>query len=115
MTLGSSDQLALVLKALAATIDSRAASGDVESSYTAKLLAKGPQRTAKKLGEEAVELAIALTAQSDDEIAGETADLIFHLLVALRSRGISLDQVAGILADREGISGLDEKASRPRD
>lgn len=115
MTLGNTEHLAHILKELAATIDSRAAGGDAESSYTAKLLSKGPERTAKKLGEEAVELAIALSAQSDDEVIGEAADVIFHLLVALRSRNVSLDQVASILGERQGISGLVEKASRPKD
>ena len=78
-------------------------------------LKKGPNKTAKKMGEEAVELAIALTSQSDDEVIAETADVIYHLLVALRSRGISLDQIAEELAKREGISGLVEKASRPKE
>lgn len=115
MTLGSADNLLSVLQNVAKTVDARAASADTESSYTAKLLAKGPERCAMKLGEEAVELAIALSAQSDEEVSSETADLLFHLLVALRSRGVSLDQVAKVLADRQGVSGLVEKASRPGD
>ncbi len=115
MTLGSAEKLLAVLQSVAETVDARAASGDTESSYTAKLLAKGPERCAKKLGEEAVELAIALSAQSDDEVIGETADLLFHLLVAMRSRDISLDAVAETLAERQGISGLVEKASRTGD
>jgi phosphoribosyl-ATP pyrophosphohydrolase len=112
MSLGRSEKLGLILNALAETVDARAEAADEASSYTAKLLSKGPERTAKKLGEEAVELAIALVGQSDDDVIGETADLLFHLLVALRSRNISLDQVAETLADRQGISGLVEKASR---
>lgn len=115
MTLGRADTLLKVLQAIAETVDNRALSGDQESSYTAKLLARGPERTAKKLGEEAVELAIALVSQSDEDVAGETADLLFHLIVALRSRGISLDQVASVLAERQGISGLVEKAGRQSD
>jgi len=115
MKLGSEENFAAVLKHLAETIDNRADAGDSEASYTAKLLKKGPNKTAKKMGEEAVELAIALTSQSDDEVIAETADVIYHLLVALRSRGISLDQIAEELAKREGISGLVEKASRPKE
>lgn len=113
--LGSNTALAEILAALAETIDARAAEGDASSSYTAKLLSQGPAKTAKKLGEEAVELAIALTSEGDDEVAGETADLIFHLFVALRSRGISLDQIAETLKARQGLSGLAEKASRKPD
>ena len=113
--LGSNTALAEILAALAETIDARADEGDASSSYTAKLLSKGPPKTAKKLGEEAVELAIALTSEGDDEVAGETADLIFHLFVALRSRGITLDQIAETLKARQGLSGLAEKASRQPD
>ena len=115
MKLGSEARLALILRQLAETIDARAETGAADTSYTAKLLSKGPHKPAKKLGEEAVELAIALTSQSDDEVVAETADVIYHLLVALRSREISLDQIADQLAKRQGLSGLDEKASRPAD
>lgn len=113
--LGTSKSIAEILTALADTIDTRAAEGDASSSYTAKLLSMGPPKTAKKLGEEAVELAIALTSEGDDEVAGETADLIFHLFVALRSRGITLDQIAETLKARQGLSGLAEKAARQSD
>ena len=113
--LGSNADLATVLEERAQTIDARAADGESDASYTAKLLAKGPHKTAKKLGEEAVELAIALTSETDEDVAGETADLLFHLFVALRSRGISLDQVAAILKSRQGLSGLAEKAARKPD
>lgn len=115
MSLGNADKLGVILNALAETVDMRAEAGDETGSYTAKLLSKGPSRTAKKLGEEAVELAIALVGQSDEEVVGETADVLFHLMVALRSRNISLDQIAETLADRQGISGLVEKASRTED
>ncbi len=104
-----------VLQEVAATIDERAKSADEGTSYTAKLLSKGPERTAKKLGEEAVELVIALTSQEKEEVAGESADLLYHFLVALRSRGVSLEEVANVLAERQGISGLVEKASREGD
>ncbi|MAP93342.1 MAG: phosphoribosyl-ATP diphosphatase [Ponticaulis sp.] len=110
--LGSADLLGQILNALSNTVDARAAEGDDNASYTAKLLAKGPKKTAKKLGEEAVELAIALTSESDENVASETADVLYHLLVALRSRGVALDEVARVLADRQGMSGLVEKANR---
>jgi phosphoribosyl-ATP pyrophosphohydrolase len=101
------------LNELAKTIDARAGA-DPASSWTAKLLAGGPPLTAKKLGEEAVEAALAIVAQGDKEVAAEAADVVYHLLVALRSRGVSLDAVAAELKKRQGKSGIEEKASRPR-
>lgn len=109
--LGSLDGLAEALAHLAATIDSRAG-GDPSSSYTAKLLSDGPLKSGKKLAEEAVELALALAAESDEEVAAEAADVLYHFLVALRARGVSLDSVAAALKARQGLSGLAEKASR---
>ena len=101
-----------VLAALAAVIAERAAAGDASSSYTASLLAKGPNKIAKKLIEEAGELGLALASESDGDVANEAADVLYHLLVGLKARGVSLDDVAAVLASREGLSGLDEKASR---
>ena len=92
---------------LSATIASRKGA-DAASSWTAKLLAD-PKLAAKKLGEEAIETALA---QSPDETAAESADLIYHWLVLLEARGVSLDQVAAKLEAREGTSGVAEKASR---
>ncbi len=109
--LGPASYLGEILADLAKTIDARA-SDDPSTSWTAKLLAGGPAMTAKKLGEEGVEAALAVAAQSDEEVAREAADVVYHLLVALRSRGVSLDRVAKVLADRQGKSGLAEKASR---
>jgi len=109
--LGSTTALAEALVQLAETVDSRAGS-DPSSSYTAKLLSDGPLKSGKKLAEEAVELALALAAEGDDEVAAEAADLLYHFLVALRARGVSLDAVAAALAARQGVSGLAEKASR---
>jgi phosphoribosyl-ATP pyrophosphohydrolase len=109
--LGSAAYLGEVLVQLARTIDTRAGE-DPDKSWTAKLLAGGPAVTAKKLGEEGVEAAIAIAHQSDTEVAAEAADVIYHLLVALRSRGVSLDKVGKVLESRQGKSGLDEKASR---
>jgi len=109
--LGPAAYLGEVLADLAKTIDARVGD-DPATSWTAKLLAGGPALTAKKLGEEGVEAALAVASQGDTEVAKEAADVIYHLLVALRSRGVPLDQVAKILADRQGTSGLAEKASR---
>jgi phosphoribosyl-ATP pyrophosphohydrolase len=99
---------------LASIIDARAASGG-EGSYTRKLLDKGAEHCAKKLGEEAVETVIAAVENSRDHLVAETADLLFHLLVLLKARGIRLEEVEAALAQRTGMSGLEEKASRKRD
>ena len=99
---------------LAATIDARAASGG-ETSYTRKLLDKGPDHCAKKLGEEAVETVIAAIENDRGHLIAESADLIFHLLVLLKSRGISFTDVEDALAQRTQMSGLEEKAARKRD
>lgn len=109
--LGPAGFLGETLNDLAKTIDSRVGD-DPSSSWTAKLLMGGPALTAKKLGEEGVEAALAVASQGDGEVAKEAADLLYHLLVALRSRGVTLDQVAKVLADRQGVSGIAEKASR---
>src|SRR6202000_1337664 len=99
---------------LAATIDARAASGG-EASYTRKLLDKGPEHCAKKFGEEAVETVIATIENNRDHLIAESADVLFHLLVLLKSRGISLGDVEAELARRPAMSGLEEKAPRKRD
>jgi len=99
---------------LAATIDARAASGG-EASYTKKLLDKGTAHCAKKLGEEAVETVIAALETNREPLVAESADLIYHLLVLLKSRGVSLEEVEAALAQRTSMSGLEEKASRKRD
>ena len=99
---------------LAATIDARAASGG-EASYTRKLLDKGAEHCAKKLGEEAVETVIAAVENDRDHLIAESADLLFHLLVLLKARGVKLDEVEAALAQRTSMSGLEEKASRKRD
>ncbi len=96
---------------LSAVIASRKGS-DPASSYTAKLLADGPQRVAKKLGEEAVETALAAVSGDKAAIAAESADLIYHWLVLLAATGVELDAVAAQLEAREGRSGIEEKASR---
>lgn len=87
--------------------------GDPDSSYVARLHARGRAKIAQKLGEEAVETVIAAMAGDKAELTKEAADLIFHLLVLLAEAGLSLDDVRAELARREGVSGLVEKASRP--
>jgi phosphoribosyl-ATP pyrophosphohydrolase len=101
------------LDRLAATIAERKSAAP-DQSYTASLLGGGVQRCAKKLGEEAVELAIAAAAESDDRVASEAADVIYHLLVLLAARGIDPGAVAVALTSRESQSGLAEKSSRHR-
>jgi phosphoribosyl-ATP pyrophosphohydrolase len=103
-----------VLARLHETIAARKGA-DSASSYTAKLLAGGPPLAAKKFGEEAIETALAAVQGDPDAVAAESADLIYHWLVLLSAAGVELDAVAAKLEAREGRSGLDEKASRPRD
>lgn len=108
------------MSALGETLDRLAAmiaarqGADPASSYTAKLLAGGPALAAKKLGEEAVEVVIAALGEDPDALAAESADLLYHWLVLLQARGVSLDAVAERLAAREGVSGIAEKAARPQ-
>ncbi len=89
-------------------------SADPASSYVAKLYTKGDKKIAQKVGEEAVETAMAVAADDNVELVKEGADLLFHLMVLLRSRGLSLSDIAHELAHREGLSGLVEKAQRPK-
>lgn len=83
-----------------------------EESYVAKLHAKGLPKIAQKLGEEATETVIAALAGDEAELVGEAADLLFHLMVLLGAKDISLEQVLAELERREGLSGIAEKASR---
>ena len=85
---------------------------DPATSYVAKLFARGRAKIAQKLGEEATETVIAAMGDDKAALTGEAADLVFHLLVLLADAGISLDDVRAELRRREGVSGLDEKASR---
>lgn len=89
-------------------------SADPTSSYVAKLLAGGAPYAARKLGEEATETLVAALCGTAEELTGEAADLIFHLLVLLETRGLSLADVETELARRDGVSGLAEKAARGR-
>jgi phosphoribosyl-ATP pyrophosphohydrolase len=83
-----------------------------EVSYTRKLLDRGVAQCAKKFGEEAVETALAAVAEDRERLIAEAADLIYHLLVLLKARGIPLADVEAALAARTTQSGLDEKAAR---
>ena len=100
-----------ILDRLAVTIRSRRDEKS-EQSYTRKLLDGGVERCAKKFGEEAVEVVIAATAQSDDALRAEAADLLYHLLVVLECRGVTIGEVLDVLESRTGMSGLAEKAAR---
>ena len=82
------------------------------SSYTRALIDKGLAHCAKKLGEEAVEVAIAAIGEDRQRVIAEAGDLLYHLLVVLHARGIALADVEAELADRTRQSGLDEKAAR---
>jgi phosphoribosyl-ATP pyrophosphohydrolase len=93
--------------------DRAAASPDV--SYTRKLLDRGVSHCAKKMGEEAVETILAATTESRERMIAETGDLIYHLLVLLKARDISLAEVEAALAARVSKSGLEEKAARKPD
>jgi len=99
------------LERLADIIASRAASSD-KGSYTAKLAAAGIAKCAQKLGEEAIEAAIAAVQGDRGELTKEAADLIYHLLVVLQVSGVTLDEVKAELHRRTAQSGLEEKASR---
>ena len=96
---------------LDAIVAQRATSGD-PASYTARLAAKGVAKVAQKLGEEAVETVIAAVAEDDDALAGEAADLLYHLLVVLHLRGVPLGAVLAELERRTAQTGLQEKAGR---
>jgi phosphoribosyl-ATP pyrophosphohydrolase len=101
-----------VLSALADTIDGRR-SADPATSYVARLFAKAPDSILKKIGEEATEAVMAAKDGDPARIVAETADLWFHSLVMLSHFGLRPEQVLAELQRREGVSGLQEKASRP--
>lgn len=100
-----------ILAKLCETIAARAGA-DPASSYTAKLLAGAPLLPAKKLGEEAVETALAAMTGDAAAVRAEAADLLYHLLVLLQASDVSLEDVCAELARREGMSGIAEKNSR---
>lgn len=99
------------LTRLYATIQSRRGA-DPDSSWTAKLFAKGPDKCAEKFGEEAVEAIIAAVRDDRDGLTNEAADVLYHLMVLLAVRDVPLDDVLAVLEARMGISGIAEKAAR---
>ena len=99
------------LDTLEAVINARKGA-DPATSYVAKLFTRGRAKIAQKLGEEATETVIAAMGEDKAALTGEAADLIFHLLVLLADADVSLDDVRAELRRREGVSGIDEKASR---
>ena len=99
------------LETLAATIAARK-SADPDSSWTAKLLSKGPDKCAEKFGEEAVEAIIEAVKGDRAALIGEAADVIYHLLVMLAARDVELQDVLAELERRAGTSGIAEKSSR---
>jgi phosphoribosyl-ATP pyrophosphohydrolase len=100
-----------VLSRLAAIIKSRRQARP-EDSHTRRLLDEAPIKPAKKLGEEAIEVAIAALAQDKNALVAETADLLYHLLVVLESRGVSLDQVLEELERRMALTAVGEKRQK---
>jgi phosphoribosyl-ATP pyrophosphohydrolase len=85
---------------------------DPDSSWTAKLLSKGPEKCAEKFGEEAIEAIIEAVKGDNAKLTSEAADVLYHLLVMLTARGVTLDEVMHELARRQHTSGIAEKASR---
>ena len=100
-----------ILHRLTATIEARKGA-DPASSWTAKLLAKGPEKAAEKFGEEAVEAIIAAVKNDRANLTAEAADVLYHLLVMLAARDVPLSDVLAELERREGTSGVAEKAAR---
>ncbi len=101
----------MTLTRLETTIAARK-SADPESSWTAKLLAKGPEKCAEKFGEEAIEAIIEAVKGDRAKLASEAADVLYHLLVMLAARDVTLAEVYAVLEAREAQSGLAEKAAR---
>ena len=99
------------IERLAETISSRKGA-DPDTSWTAKLFAKGPEKCAEKFGEEAVEAIIEAVKGDRAKLTAEAADVIYHLLVMLAARDVTLADVQAELERREGMSGIAEKASR---
>jgi len=102
----------MTLEQLEQIIAARAAA-DPSQSWTAKLLAKGPEKAAEKFGEEAIEAVIEAVKNDPERLTSEAADVLFHLLVMLHARGVKIADVMEELARRQSQSGLQEKASRP--
>ncbi|MCW5748123.1 MAG: phosphoribosyl-ATP diphosphatase [Alphaproteobacteria bacterium] len=105
------DEARHMLDRLYATIESRKGA-DPTTSYTARLMARGQEKLAQKLGEEATEVVIEAIKGDADKLVLESADLLYHLLAVWATLGVTPDEVWAELARREGVSGIAEKASR---
>lgn len=103
-----------VLDRIWAVVEQRRVSGQAATSHSARLLARGTPKVAQKLGEEAVELVIEAMAGDRDAIVCESADVLYHMLVLWVDAGVKPDEVWAELRRREGISGIAEKAARPK-
>ncbi|WP_421703500.1 phosphoribosyl-ATP diphosphatase [Aliiroseovarius sp.] len=99
------------LETLEATIQARI-DADPDSSWTAKLLSKGPEKCAEKFGEEAIEAVIAAVKNDRENLTYEAADVLYHLMVMLAARDVPLADVLAELDRRQGTSGIEEKAAR---
>jgi phosphoribosyl-ATP pyrophosphohydrolase len=93
-------------------IEDRATNASAEESYTRKLLDRGVAHAAKKFGEEAIEAVLAAVGEERPRVIAETADLLYHLLIVLKARDITLADVEQVLGERQNLSGLQEKAMR---
>ena len=105
---------AAVLERLWTVIEARRMAGDVTNSHSARLLARGTAKVAQKLGEEAVECVIEAVAGNRAALIGESADVLYHLLVVWVDAGIQPAEIWQELTRREGMSGIAEKAARPK-
>ncbi len=103
---------ARILERLFATVEARRGT-DPDTSYTARLLARGPAAIAKKVGEEAVETVLEAVQANPGRLAAESADLLYHLVVLWAACGVRPEAVWAALEAREGRSGIAEKAARP--
>ncbi len=103
-----------MLDRLWATVEARRQAGDVHSSHSARLLARGTGKVAQKFGEESVELIIEAVAGNRAAMVSESADVLYHLMVLWVDAGVRPEDVWGELRRRQGVSGLVEKASRPK-
>lgn len=101
----------MTLEDLATIVDARADAGPKES-WTATLLARGPEKAAEKFGEEAIEAVIEAVRGNRKRLAEEAADVLYHLIVMLKSREVALTEVMAVLEGRQGTSGLAERAGR---
>jgi phosphoribosyl-ATP pyrophosphohydrolase len=110
----SAETTAAILDRLFEVIESRR-DGDSDASYTAKLLARGTPKIAQKVGEEAVETVIEAMKADGGKLAEESADLLYHLLVLWADKDVRPDEVWSVLAERFGISGIEEKNLREKD